>query len=138
ISHLPSRDHVALHKFHFSWSCITASAPPSALLVHRSVAPVVGVEENVTRLPSGVHAGATTSRPPRVNLMPGPRSSCLIQISCDQDSAFVILLIASRFPSGDSAGVSKKAPDQSGSIARASPSRVTHTSSCLPSPELVA
>src|SRR5207245_10199464 len=56
-SHFPSGDQRGLYKFHFSLSCITAGAPPSTRLVHRSVAPVARVDENVTDLPSGVHAG---------------------------------------------------------------------------------
>src|SRR3989442_12993369 len=56
-SHFPSGDQRALYRFHFSWSCITACAPPSSRLVHRSIAPVPWVEENVTYLPSGVDPG---------------------------------------------------------------------------------
>src|SRR2546426_80430 len=68
-------------------------------------APVAGAEENVTDLPSGVHAGPKLSFPSSVNLMLGPRSSRLIQIL--RGSALATLATASHFPSGERAGKPK-------------------------------
>src|SRR5437773_1761979 len=102
--HLPSRYQRAPDNVAFLWACTTASAPPSARLVHRSVAPVAEVEENVTDLPSGVHAGIKLSFMSTVNLMLGPRSSRLIQIP-EGDSTLAALASATDFPSGESVGV---------------------------------
>src|SRR5437879_11853396 len=103
-SQLVSRDHRACYNLDFSWTCSTVCAPASARWVHRSVAPVAEVEENVTDLPSGVHAGIKLSFMSTVNLMLGPRSSRLIQILAG-DSTLATLVSATRFPSGESVGV---------------------------------
>src|SRR5690349_18966121 len=98
---------------------MTAGAPPSARSVHRSVAPAAWSDENVTDLPSGVHAGPKLLFPSSVNVTLGPRSSRLIQIF--MGSALATLATASHFPSGERAGEPKKSPGQSGSTACAFP-----------------
>src|SRR4029077_2081587 len=108
ISHFPWGDQRTLYKFTFSRSC-TCALPP-ARWVHRSVPPVglsqnvvAGLEENVTDLPSAVHAGIRLSFVSTVNLKLGPRSSLLIQI-LEGDCTLAICVWAIRFPSGEIVG----------------------------------
>ena len=96
ISQTPSGDHRGMNTSRFSRNWSTAGALPSARLVHSLKEPAVTSEENVTDLPSGVHEGLTLNRPSTVNLMLGPRSSRLIQMSTY--SVVALLETASDFP----------------------------------------
>src|SRR3982074_1684790 len=94
----------------------------------------VEFDEYVTDRPSGVQLGCQLETPSSVSLMLGPRSSRLIQTSAAR--LLVLIETATRLPSGERAG-QPNSPCQSGSTDCAFPSRVTHTSSCLPCSEAV-